>query len=159
MPQPFARSMNCAFSSSPGRQLALLLLRVKQYWARYSRTRPWLSEDARQAGDDRLSRCSANRRFHRAIYAHCGNELVAQTLDDISDQLSLGIVSLLWRRWLTWDVEQCEHEVLLQAMTERDPQLVESLLRDHIGNSLIRLNESAESEDLSEYVDDNDGQA
>jgi DNA-binding GntR family transcriptional regulator len=92
---------------------------------------------------DRPALARANRRFHRALYANCGNRLVLQVLDNFSDRLVHSIVSLLWERWPTWVDEEHEHRTLLNAVSEGDAKRAEGLLRAHIRGSLARLDSAA----------------
>ncbi|WP_232667274.1 GntR family transcriptional regulator [Pseudonocardia sp. TRM90224] len=99
-----------------------------------------LDEAARcaQAGD-RLGLMLANRRFHRHLYAGCDNPLVVTALDDLQDLTALGIVTLLWEQWPTWQVEAGEHRDILAAVKDHRPEAAEKLLREHIESSIKRL--------------------
>ncbi|MQA98400.1 MAG: FCD domain-containing protein [Streptosporangiales bacterium] len=82
-----------------------------------------------------------NRRFHRALYARCGNHLVVSILDDLQDQLALGIVSVLWHKSPTWAEETEEHEAIFQAAARRDGIEAADLMRTHIDRSLHRMDD------------------
>jgi DNA-binding GntR family transcriptional regulator len=88
---------------------------------------------------DKAALARANRRFHRALYAQCGNALVVQILDELNDQLVHSIVSLLWKQWPTWEEEEREHWDILAAVSEGDARRAERLMRRHIRGSLVRL--------------------
>ncbi|MFC4585392.1 GntR family transcriptional regulator [Sphaerisporangium corydalis] len=91
------------------------------------------------SGDDPTALSLANRRFHRALYSRCGNELVIAQLDNLQDLTSLGTVTVLWRHWPTWREEFAEHETILAAVRAGDAALAESLTRTHIGRSVTHL--------------------
>lgn len=90
-------------------------------------------------GDDHVALSLANRRFHRALYAYCDNELVVAQLDQLQDLLSLGVVSMLWQRSPTWREEYEEHCGILAAVRDRDGAEVERLVRAHIEGAMSRL--------------------
>jgi DNA-binding GntR family transcriptional regulator len=86
-----------------------------------------------------------NRRFHRALYAACGNDIVVSQLDDLQHLTALGIVSLLWERWPTWGEEFEEHEKILAAVEKGNAKDAERLARQHVERSLSRLQKSGTS--------------
>jgi DNA-binding GntR family transcriptional regulator len=88
----------------------------------------------------------ANRRFHRALYSGCGNELVVAQLDGLQDLTALGVVNLLWDRWPTWREEFVEHAEILSAAQNGKTEDVERLVRVHIQRSLTNLAEAEQSE-------------
>jgi DNA-binding GntR family transcriptional regulator len=98
-------------------------------------------EQARQrlAGNDHVELSLANRRFHRALYAGCGNEIVVRQLDGLQELAALGAVALLWERWPTWREEYTEHEAILAAARDGAADLAERLLRRHIRQSVRRI--------------------
>ncbi|WP_405147107.1 GntR family transcriptional regulator [Sphaerisporangium sp. NBC_01403] len=111
-------------------------------------SRPATVRDAREAleearellsGDDPTSLSLANRRFHRALYSGCGNELVTAQLDNLQDLTAVGTVTVLWRHWPTWREEFAEHENILAAVTSGDALLAERLTRAHIERSVAHL--------------------
>ncbi|MBX6381842.1 MAG: GntR family transcriptional regulator [Microbispora sp.] len=81
----------------------------------------------------------ANRRFHRELYAQCGNEFVVAQLDTLQDLAALGTVAVLWRDQPTWPEEHEEHEAILAAVESGDAALAEHLARRHIERSVARL--------------------
>ncbi|MDX8146705.1 GntR family transcriptional regulator [Lentzea sp. BCCO 10_0061] len=90
--------------------------------------------EARSALDDTsdLARRSlANRRFHRALYAGCGNPLMVQILDGLRDQAAL-ITVAGWGISPTWDAEDAEHRAILVAAEEGFGDAAADLLRRHI---------------------------
>jgi DNA-binding GntR family transcriptional regulator len=128
-------------------ELRLLL----EPWAVANSTRlgrPDTTEAAREAlqeagellsGDDPTALSLANRRFHRALYSGCDNELVTGQLDNLQDLTALGTVTVLWRHWPTWREEFAEHENILAAVEAGDTTLAERLTRTHIKRSVIHL--------------------
>lgn len=102
-----------------------------------------LNEAAGLLSSSEHSRLSmVNRRFHRALYSSCGNELVVSQLDGLQDLTALAVVNLLWDRWPTWREEFVEHAEILSAASEGKAEDVERLVRDHIGQSVRRLSEA-----------------
>ncbi|WP_182902655.1 GntR family transcriptional regulator [Microbispora sp. H10830] len=91
------------------------------------------------AGTDTAALSLANRRFHRELYARCGNELVVAQLDTVQDLAALGSVTVLWRDRPTWPEEHEEHEAVLAAVEAGDAALAERLTRRHIERSVARL--------------------
>lgn len=91
------------------------------------------------AGTDTAALSLANRRFHRELYARCGNELVVAQLDTLQDLAALGSVTVLWRDRPTWPEEHEEHEAILAAAEAGDAALAERLTRRHIERSVARL--------------------
>jgi DNA-binding GntR family transcriptional regulator len=85
----------------------------------------------------------ANRDFHRALYAGCGNEFVIASLDGVRDLAALAAVSLLWPHWPTWREEHVEHERILKAVEAGDAESAHRLTRQHIELSGQRAVESA----------------
>lgn len=83
-----------------------------------------------------------NRRFHRALYSRCGNDLVIAQLDGLQDLTALGVVNLLWDRWPTWREEFVEHAEILAAVSAGDEAKAERLLRGHIKQCVSKLAEA-----------------
>jgi DNA-binding GntR family transcriptional regulator len=81
--------------------------------------------------DDLARRSLANRRFHRALYAGCGNPLLIEILDGLRDQAAL-ITVAGWGICPTWDEEAAEHRAILAAAVERNGDVASELLRRHI---------------------------
>jgi DNA-binding GntR family transcriptional regulator len=80
---------------------------------------------------DLARRSLANRRFHRALYAGCGNPLMIQILDGLRDQAAL-ITVAGWGICPTWDDEAAEHRAILAAAVAGQGDLAFELLRRHI---------------------------
>lgn len=80
---------------------------------------------------DLARRSLANRRFHRALYAGCGNPLMVQILDGLRDQAAL-ITVAGWGICPTWDDEAAEHRAILAAAAGGRSDLACELLRRHI---------------------------
>ena len=80
---------------------------------------------------DMAGRSLANRRFHRALYAGCGNPLMIQILDGLRDQAAL-ITVAGWGICPTWDDEAAEHRAILVAAEEGFGDAAADLLRRHI---------------------------
>lgn len=88
--------------------------------------------------DDYPALTRVNRRFHRALYAHCGNELVWSSLDQLQDQIALGVVSL-WHTWPSWHEETHEHRSILDAVRDGDAERSQVLMQTHIESALQRV--------------------
>jgi DNA-binding GntR family transcriptional regulator len=101
-------------------------------------------EDARRhlPDEDHVQLSLANRRFHRALYVECGNEIVVRQLDSLQEMAALGAVALLWERWRTWRAEYDEHAEILKAVEDGEAETAERLLRKHIRQSVKRLEPS-----------------
>jgi DNA-binding GntR family transcriptional regulator len=87
---------------------------------------------------DQAERSLANRDFHRALYAGCGNPLLVRMLDDLRDQTALVAVAS-WRHdppgavVPSWEREAAEHQAILQAAEGGgDVTRAAALLRAHI---------------------------
>lgn len=80
---------------------------------------------------DLARRSLANRRFHRALYAGCGNPLMIQILDGLRDQAAL-ITVAGWGICPTWDDEAAEHRAILAAAVRGRGDIAAELLRRHI---------------------------
>ena len=96
--------------------------------------------DARAAGErsDLTALSGYNRRFHRLIYAHSGNDILTGFLDDVQDQVAL-IATVAWRRRRTWEQEASEHEAILDALAAADGERASQLVERHISSSLASL--------------------
>jgi DNA-binding GntR family transcriptional regulator len=86
---------------------------------------------------DTAERSLANRDFHRALYAGCGNPLLVSALDGLRDQTAL-VSSAAWAVRPSWEMEAREHRDILRAAQEGKPELVGDLLRNHIGAFVAR---------------------
>ncbi|WP_256334747.1 GntR family transcriptional regulator [Lentzea albidocapillata] len=91
-------------------------------------------------------RSLANRRFHRALYAGCGNPLLVGILDGLRDQAAL-ITVAGWGLHPTWDAEAAEHRAILVAAEEGCGDVAADLLRRHIRTFADRV-----VEELSDVV-------
>jgi DNA-binding GntR family transcriptional regulator len=81
----------------------------------------------------------ANRRFHRALYAGCGNDLAIRQLDSLQELAALGAIALIWAHRATWREEYAEHEEILAAVTDGAADRAERLIRRHIRESIRHL--------------------
>lgn len=97
--------------------------------------------DARQVGNE------ADYRFHQAIAVASGNDLFVATLQSLSQQIfdymrvmrSLALASAVTRGQQV----QREHELILQAIRDQEPEQARDAMREHIYNSRMRtLDES-----------------
>ncbi|TDD83115.1 GntR family transcriptional regulator [Saccharopolyspora karakumensis] len=129
--------------------------RLLEPWAAKMTTRAGSPDVVRRAQDalneaagllsagDNHALSMANRRFHRSLYAGCGNALVVDQLDDLQDLTALGVVNLLWDRWPTWREEFVEHAEILAAVNDGNADEAERLVSKHVQQSLTNL-ETAE---------------
>src|ERR1700728_4343461 len=86
---------------------------------------------------DLVERNLANRDFHAALYAGCGNPLLVGMLADLSDQTALVSVAF-WRRNPSWDCEAAEHAAMLSAASDTAADVAADLLRQHISSFFQR---------------------
>jgi DNA-binding GntR family transcriptional regulator len=93
--------------------------------------------DASDRAHDAADRSLANRAFHRALYAGCGNPLLVKSLDELRDQTAL-VSSAAWSRRPSWDQEAREHREILRAAEAGDSQQVRALMRGHISAFVAR---------------------
>jgi DNA-binding GntR family transcriptional regulator len=89
------------------------------------------------AARDLVDRNLANRDFHAALYAGCGNPLLIAMLADLSDQTALVSVAF-WRRNPSWECEAAEHAAMLRAGCDGDADGAADLLRAHIAGFFQR---------------------
>lgn len=99
-----------------------------------------LLDDAHAAGESgdwaRLS--MLNRRFHEALYAHCGNRLLIEVLDNLRDRAAL--VSVVgWEAAPTWRLELSEHRRVLEAVELRDADAAAGMVEAHLKGFLERV--------------------
>ncbi|QFU91154.1 GntR family transcriptional regulator [Amycolatopsis sp. YIM 10] len=92
--------------------------------ARKALERAALAEDASE-------RSTANREFHRCLYAACGNPLLVRTLDGLRDQTAL-VSASSWARIASWEQEAGEHDEILRLAADGDADGAAALLRGHI---------------------------
>lgn len=90
-----------------------------------------------------------NRRFHRDLYAACGNELMIDFLDKLQ-AMNAFIATAGWRADATpSDSEWDEHTAVLDAFEAGDADQAAGLLRDHIERSAAGVLRALEQSDLS----------
>jgi DNA-binding GntR family transcriptional regulator len=97
----------------------------------------WRALRAADGAIDLVERNLANRAFHAALYAGCGNPLLIGLLADLSDQTALVSVAF-WRRNPSWECEAAEHAAMLQAAADGDADQSADLLRLHISSFFQR---------------------
>ena len=93
--------------------------------------------DASDRAQDAADRSLANRAFHRALYAGCGNPLLVKSLDELRDQTAL-VSSAAWARRPSWEQEAGEHREILAAAEAGDSEQVRALMRGHISAFVAR---------------------
>jgi DNA-binding GntR family transcriptional regulator len=99
-----------------------------------------LSEARRHLhGRDHVPLSIANRAFHRALYAGCGNPLVVIQLDAVADLATLGALTVIWEQSPSWEAEYAQHADILAAFDAGEADLASRALRAHIRASLRRL--------------------
>jgi len=95
----------------------------------------WLTAEAAldraDRAADRADRQEANREFHRALYAGCGNDLMVGILDGLRDQTAL-VSTVVWTRNASWEQEASEHRAILEAIRAGRADVAASLLEEHI---------------------------
>ena len=89
--------------------------------------------------EDHIPLSLANRRFHRVLYAGCGNALVVAQLDALQERAALGAVAMIWTRGPTWPAEHADHEEILEAAAAGAADRAERLVLKHIRQSVQRL--------------------
>jgi DNA-binding GntR family transcriptional regulator len=98
-----------------------------------------LADAERAAQDpDQAGMSLINRRFHRALYAGCGNPLMIRILDDLRDQTAL-ITVAGWGIRPTWTAEISEHRGVLTAAQAGDADRAAELMREHIATFAERV--------------------
>ncbi|HEX6525675.1 MAG TPA: GntR family transcriptional regulator [Streptosporangiaceae bacterium] len=80
---------------------------------------------------DLAERSLANRDFHAALYAGCGNPLLISMLADLRDQTAL-VSATSWRQNPSWECEAAEHLAVLEAAEAGEAAKAAGLLRAHI---------------------------
>jgi DNA-binding GntR family transcriptional regulator len=81
--------------------------------------------------EDASTRSTANRDFHRGLYANCGNPLLVSALDGLRDQTAL-ISTSSWARLPSWEEEAHEHAAILDQVRAGNAEKAASLLHHHI---------------------------
>jgi DNA-binding GntR family transcriptional regulator len=98
----------------------------------FSVARAAFTESMAAAADkDRPRMSLINRRFHRALYVSCGNNLMIKILDDLRDQTAL-ITIAGWEIRPTWPAELMEHREILLAAEQGDADRAAELMRKHV---------------------------
>ena len=87
--------------------------------------------------EDASTRSTANRDFHRGLYAGCGNPLLIRTLDGLRDQTAL-VSASSWAREPSWEEEAREHAAILDAAHAGDADEAATLLHRHIDSFVAR---------------------
>jgi len=90
-----------------------------------------------ESAQDRAERSLANRGFHRALYAHCGNPLLTRMLDQVRDQAAL-VSTVAWAAVPSWEREAREHQEILRVALAGDADQAALLLRRHIADFVQR---------------------
>lgn len=75
-------------------------------------------------------------RFHAAVTAACGNDIIADMLERVFTQMH--IFRLRYQDNITRDVIE-EHLTILEAIRNRDPQRAEDAMRRHVGMARDRI--------------------
>jgi DNA-binding GntR family transcriptional regulator len=86
---------------------------------------------------DSSTRSTANRDFHRALYAGCGNPLLVRTLDGLRDQTAL-VSAASWAREASWEQEAREHAAILDEVRAGNAGEAAQRLHRHIDSFVTR---------------------
>ncbi|MFH8394932.1 GntR family transcriptional regulator [Streptomyces sp. NPDC018036] len=89
------------------------------------------------AAADTAERSLANREFHRALYAPCGNPLLVRMLDEVRDQAAL-VSAVAWAVAPSWEREAGEHGEILRLALEGDADGAAAALHTHIASFVRR---------------------
>ncbi|MHC5261415.1 GntR family transcriptional regulator [Streptomyces sp. UC4497] len=87
--------------------------------------------------EDASTRSTANRDFHRGLYAGCGNPLLLRTLDGLRDQTAL-VSASSWARSPSWQEESREHAAVLECVRSGKADEAATLVRRHIEGFVAR---------------------
>jgi DNA-binding GntR family transcriptional regulator len=87
--------------------------------------------------DDPSTRSTANRDFHRGLYAGCDNPLLIRTLDGLRDQTAL-VSTSSWARVPSWEEEAREHAAILAQVHAGNAEEAAALLHRHIDGFVAR---------------------
>lgn len=93
--------------------------------------------DRAALADDASTRSTANRDFHRALYAGCGNPLLVRTLDGLRDQTAL-VSASSWARTPSWEEEAREHAAILDQVRAGNAEAAAALVQRHINGFVAR---------------------
>lgn len=91
----------------------------------------WAALEEAEKAESPGARSLANRRFHRALYAGCGNPLLVEVLDGLGDRTAL-ISRVGWGLSDTWAAEADEHRAILEAAERGHAMIAADLLKEHI---------------------------
>ena len=86
---------------------------------------------AAECSEDAYERSSANRAFHRQLYAGCGNPVLVEVLDDLTDVNALISVTV-WDRVESFVGEAAEHRKMARDAAAGRAQAASDRLRRHI---------------------------
>ncbi|MFD5820146.1 GntR family transcriptional regulator [Streptomyces sp. NPDC127038] len=98
------------------------------------------------AAADAAERSLANREFHRALYAPCGNPLLVRMLDEVRDQAAL-VSAVAWAADPSWEREAAEHAEILRLALEGDADGSAAALHAHIASFVRRAFPRSQEED------------
>jgi DNA-binding GntR family transcriptional regulator len=87
--------------------------------------------------EDASTRSTANRDFHRGLYAGCGNPLLVRTLDGLRDQTAL-VSASSWARRPSWEEEAREHAAILDQVRAGNAGKAATLVQRHIEGFVAR---------------------
>lgn len=98
-----------------------------------------LADAAKADEDDDVAAVGlANRRFHRALYAGCGNRFLVEHLDRLQDLTALS-ATVGWRQIRTNREEAVEHEAILVAYEKGTRDRAVDLLHQHVASAAAHL--------------------
>jgi DNA-binding GntR family transcriptional regulator len=83
-----------------------------------------------------------NREFHMTIYRASGSQALSQLLEHFIDQ-SARFIHLYLRATDTLAKAAIEHEEIYRACQQREPDILERVILDHVRQTVALLNESA----------------
>ncbi|MEU8794177.1 GntR family transcriptional regulator [Streptomyces sp. NPDC048643] len=98
---------------------------------------------------DTAERSLANREFHRALYAPCGNPLLGRMLDEVRDQAAL-VSAVAWAADPSWEREASEHREILRLALDGDADGAAGALHAHIASFVQRAFPQGRAEDGQE---------
>lgn len=93
--------------------------------------------DRAAAATEASARSTANRDFHRGLYAGCGNPLLVRTLDGLRDQTAL-ISASSWARIASWEREAAEHAAILETAAAGEAEGAAAAVHRHIEDFVDR---------------------
>ncbi|MEU9792193.1 GntR family transcriptional regulator [Streptomyces sparsogenes] len=99
---------------------------------RWAGLRPFAEATAAAAAKgDRTAYLEADRTFHQAVLSLAGNQQLVVVADELHRRAQWPLVGGQIVRTADLIADAAEHTALLDALTERDLDAVESLVRDH----------------------------